>query len=63
MACMLIPVRVDELESIFIERLGDAVQIPSISAYADRRKDVFEVRSKKPIHAYKHFKKPLFVKL
>ncbi|OHW93881.1 glutamate carboxypeptidase [Colletotrichum incanum] len=35
--------KVDELESIFIERLGDAVKIPSISAYADRRKDVFEM--------------------
>ncbi|KAK6217113.1 peptidase family M20/M25/M40 [Colletotrichum tabaci] len=35
--------KVDELESVFIERLGDAVKIPSISAQADRRKDVFEM--------------------
>ncbi|WYZ41213.1 hypothetical protein EsH8_V_000108 [Colletotrichum jinshuiense] len=35
--------KVDELESVFIERLGDAVKIPSISAYGDRRKDVFEM--------------------
>ncbi|KAK2009450.1 peptidase family M20/M25/M40 [Colletotrichum eremochloae] len=35
--------KVDELESTFIDRLGDAVKIPSISAYADRRKDVFEM--------------------
>lgn len=33
--------KVDELESIFIDRLGDAIKIPSISAYADSRKDVF----------------------
>ncbi|KAK2058306.1 peptidase family M20/M25/M40 [Colletotrichum caudatum] len=35
--------KVDELEKLFIDRLGDAVKIPSISAYADRRKDVFEM--------------------
>ncbi|KAI3535822.1 peptidase family M20/M25/M40 [Colletotrichum filicis] len=33
--------KVDELESVFIDRLGDAIKIPSISAYADNRKDVF----------------------
>ncbi|KAK1634036.1 peptidase family M20/M25/M40 [Colletotrichum phormii] len=33
--------KVDELESVFIDRLGDAIKIPSISAYADSRKDVF----------------------
>ncbi|KAK2040078.1 peptidase family M20/M25/M40 [Colletotrichum somersetense] len=35
--------KVDELEKLFIDRLGDAVKIPSISAYEDRRKDVFEM--------------------
>ncbi|OLN87030.1 Cys-Gly metallodipeptidase dug1-like protein 2 [Colletotrichum chlorophyti] len=35
--------KVDELEEIFIEKLRDAIKIPSISAYPERRKDVFRM--------------------
>nr|XP_036589876.1 peptidase family M20/M25/M40 [Colletotrichum truncatum]KAF6801881.1 peptidase family M20/M25/M40 [Colletotrichum truncatum] len=35
--------KVDELETLFLERLEEAVKIPSISAYAERRDDVFKM--------------------